>query len=61
MLGKKVGLPQDTSLMEGNGDALDAALCVLAGVDFLRGEVLEPIEIPVVKREGWIWVRKPNR
>jgi len=60
-LGKKVGLPKDTALMESKDDALDAALCVLAGVDFLRGEVLEPTEIPVVKREGWIWVRKPNR
>lgn len=55
----QVGLPHDATLILGNDDVLDAAICVLAGVDFLRGEVLEPTEIPIAKKEGWIWVRKP--
>lgn len=45
-----------------NDDALDAAICVLAGVDFLRGDVLEPkdagVSMEIAKKEGWIWVKK---
>ena len=41
-----------------NADALDAAICVLAGVDFLRGEVYEPDDLKLAKKEGWIWVKK---
>jgi predicted RNase H-like nuclease len=52
-------LPEDLSLMELNDDALDAALCVLAGVDFLRGEVFKPTDVMLARKEGWIWVRKP--
>ena len=62
----KLSLPSDpTSLkyLESNADALDAAICVLAGVDFLRGEAYEPkdaeVSIEVAKKEGWIWVREP--
>jgi hypothetical protein len=58
-LTKHIDLPTDTSLMEGSDHAFDAALCVLAGADFLLGEVNEPINIDIAKREGWIWVRKP--
>lgn len=40
----------------------DAVVCVLAAVDFLRAPV---IPVPVdersrVRREGWIWVRRPR-
>ncbi len=37
-------------------DALDAALCVLAGVDFLRGEAVAPSDPELARKEGWIWV-----
>jgi hypothetical protein len=33
-LRKRIDLPPDISLMENNDDALDAAICVLAGSDF---------------------------
>jgi len=59
-LQKQINLPHDTTLMKSNDDALDAAICVLAGVDFMRGKVIEPTDIQVAKKEGWIWVRKPN-
>jgi len=54
-----IGLPADLSHMENSDDALDAAVCVLAGVDFLRGEVYEPRDFLLAKKEGWIWVKKP--
>lgn len=60
----KLSLPGDpTSLkhLQSNDDALDAAICVLAGVDFVRGEVIKPTasQAQVAKKEGWIWVKKP--
>lgn len=58
-LQKHMDLPEDVSLMETNDDALDASLCVLAGMDFLRDEVLKPSDLELPKKEGWIWVRKP--
>ena len=38
-------------------DLLDAAVCVIAGVDFAEGSVVEPTseELEQAKREGWIW------
>jgi hypothetical protein len=41
-------------------DAIDAAVCVLAGADFMAGLCISPIDLAVAKREGWIWVRSPN-
>ena len=43
-----------------NADVLDAALCVVAALDFLSGEGMPPDEPKVARREGWIWVRRPN-
>jgi predicted RNase H-like nuclease len=40
-----------------NAHALDAAICVLAGADFLREEVIPPPDLKLAKKEGWIWVR----
>jgi hypothetical protein len=40
-----IDLPPDpsyTGLMEENDDALDAGICVLAGTDFLRRQVIQP-------------------
>ncbi len=46
--------------LEDSDHALDAALCVLAGADFLRGNVLAPgpEQRERALREGWIWVVK---
>ena len=40
-------------------DLLDAAVCVIAGVDFAEGDVVEPTseELEQAKREGWIWFK----
>ena len=46
-------------LVEENDDALDAVICVLAGIDFLRKNVIIPdqSEIQFAEKEGWIWVQ----
>jgi predicted RNase H-like nuclease len=46
-----------TEVMEAFDDALDAVVCVLAGVDFLRGESVPPANLELARREGWIWCR----
>jgi predicted nuclease with RNAse H fold len=48
-------LPDDTSLMLSNADALDAAICVLAAADFLAGRAVRPSDMTTAKKEGWIW------
>jgi predicted RNase H-like nuclease len=47
----------DAENMEKNADALDAAICALAGADFLRGRSMAPQDRLRAKSEGWIWVR----
>jgi len=50
---------RDEELLRSNADALDAAVCVLAGADFLRGDALPPTDRALAEREGWIWVKRP--
>lgn len=38
-------------------DALDAALCLVAALDFARGDVIKPENWDKAKKESWIWVR----
>ncbi|BCT91140.1 hypothetical protein LYSHEL_01640 [Lysobacter helvus] len=57
-LNKVLGLPDDLSSMVNNADALDAAICTLAGFDFLKGLGSQPEETETAVREGWIWVRE---
>ena len=40
----------------GNADMLDAAVCVLAGRDFLEGWAFKPRDQVTARTEGWIWV-----
>lgn len=48
------------SLADATWDELDAALCVVAGIDFLAGSAAPPEDPGLAKREGWIWVRRPD-
>ena len=57
-LASRMECTADRTLMAANPDVLDAALCVLAGVDFLRGDVYFPDNDATAQKEGWIWVRK---
>ena len=51
----------DMGLMVNNDNALDAVVCVLAAVDFIKQDVIEPdkSQMKYIKKEGWIWVKKP--
>ena len=57
-LREQMDIPIDTSLLKQNDNVLDAVLCVLAGMDFLRGNVYHPPDLELAKKEGWIWVRE---
>ena len=56
-LKQQIALLPAAHLLLQNDDALDAALCVLAGADFLRGLAEPPTNLTVAQTEGWIWVR----
>lgn len=45
--------------LEASADVLDAAVCVLAGADFLRDSAVPPGNLALAQREGWIWLRRP--
>ena len=59
-LGKHLGLPPTAPSWRAMTTALDAALCVLAGLDFLRGRAVTPDDLHTAVKEGWIWVRRPE-
>lgn len=40
---------------------LDAVLCVLAGLDFLKNQAFPPDDASLARKEGWIWVADPSR
>jgi predicted nuclease with RNAse H fold len=42
-----------------NEHQVDALLCVLAGLDFLRGVALPPEDDALARQEGWIWAKSP--
>lgn len=44
------------TLFDMDDDVLDSVVCVLAGADFLAGNVITPNDLSVAKKEGWIWV-----
>lgn len=57
-LSQHVTLPAQADLLLQNDDALDAAVCVLAGADFLQGQCHPPADLATARKEGWIWVRQ---
>ncbi len=59
-LAQRMGIEMSVRSIENNADVLDAAVCVLAAVDFLTGETIQPEDLERAKREGWIWVRAPD-
>lgn len=57
-LTERLSLSIDTEVLLSNDDALDAVVCILAGLDFLEESVYAPAESRnVVEQEGWIWFR----
>lgn len=60
-LASEATLPTDLSALTVNADALDSAICAIAGADFMQGFCMEPCDDTEARREGWIWVRDPSR
>ena len=54
-LSARMHISDSAKALFNNPDCLDAAVCVLAGVDFLAGRAMAPQDLPLAKREGWIW------
>ncbi len=48
----------DFSACLADADQLDAALCLVAGMDFICGRCAAPDDLALAKKEGWIWVRE---
>ncbi len=48
----------DWSICLKDADQLDAALCLVAGMDFVCGSCPAPDDLELAKKEGWIWVRE---
>ena len=48
-------LPDSCPAIVQSADALDAAVCVLAGADFVRGHAHQPADRELAEKEGWIW------
>lgn len=44
-----------------NADVMDAAVCAVAGADFLAGRAVPPRNLDMAVVEGWIWVRTNQR
>ena len=59
-INREIDIEIDHGILFENDHALDAALCVLAGADFGRGACIQPDDRSLAKKEGWIWVRKPE-
>ncbi len=51
----------DHDLLVADADVLDAVVCSLAGLDFLRGLALAPLEPELARNEGWIWAKLPGQ
>lgn len=43
--------------LQSNADILDSTLCCLSGYDFLMGNCIPPEDLPLTKKEGWIWIK----
>lgn len=57
-IGKQVSLDAHAREQMAHTDhALDAVLCVCAGLDFLAGDAVAPNDLTLAEQEGWIWVR----
>lgn len=46
--------------LQTNDNVLDAAVCLLAGADFLQRRCFFPLDETLARKEGWMWVRRPQ-
>lgn len=54
-LSARWAMSSDPQSMIDSDDVLDATICVLAGHEFLSNRVMQPEDLALAKKEGWIW------
>jgi predicted RNase H-like nuclease len=54
-LRQSISLGPHAPVLRAHADALDAVVCLLAGMDFLENRAMAPPDLAVARREGWIW------
>lgn len=59
LLSSYMAVATEPERLVANSHTLDAAVCVLAGYDFLSGRCIRPDDFRTARKEGWIWVRHP--
>jgi predicted RNase H-like nuclease len=57
----RLSLPDDVGLLEGDADALDAVVCLLAAKGFVEGQAVSPHDAQLAEQESWIWSRGRSR
>ena len=62
LLARMMDVPDGFDATTTTDDAIDAALCVLAGIDVASGRAIPPSgqQLAIARREGWIWVARPQ-
>ena len=58
--GRKLTEPAPALDICKTSDLLDAAICVVAGRDFIEQRAMIPEDGELAEREGWIWVAAPR-
>jgi hypothetical protein len=58
LLERQCGWREYQEAIVGSAHLLDAAICVLAGGDFVEKRCWPPEDLSLAEQEGWIWVRR---
>jgi predicted RNase H-like nuclease len=56
----KLAISESVPDLATSADLVDAAVCVLAGADFVAGRAMSPEDRTLAEREGWIWTAAPT-
>jgi predicted nuclease with RNAse H fold len=59
-LRRKLTIGESVPDLATSADLVDAAVCVLAGDDFISGRAMNPEDRSLAEREGWIWTAAPK-
>ncbi len=57
-LRQKLTIPDSVPNLSQSADLVDAAVCILAGDDFLSRRAMSPEDRTLAEREGWIWASR---
>jgi predicted RNase H-like nuclease len=57
-LAKEADIRATRDVLIEDANLFDAVVCVLAGADFARGQCVEPSDLELARKEGYIWFRE---